>query len=127
MITWLNKIDGFDLNDPQKNVNAADMNEIKTTVNTNETTLTNLGASFTTFTGTTFQGSFVENEVPVGTMNSSNPTFTLANTPIVGSVKLYINGIRLQSGGIGYSISGATITMTIPPDSGDILLADYRK
>lgn len=126
-ITWLNKIDGFDLGDPQKNVNASDMNEIKTTVNTNETTLTNLGSSFTTFTGTTFQGTFVENEVPTGIMNSSNPTFTLANTPIAGSVKLYINGIRLKAAGVGYSISGTTITMTIPPDNGDILLADYRK
>lgn len=36
VITWLNKIDGLDLNDPQKNVNAADMNEIKSVVNTNE-------------------------------------------------------------------------------------------
>lgn len=35
-ITWLNKIDGLDLNDPQKNVTAADMNEIKSVVNTND-------------------------------------------------------------------------------------------
>lgn len=36
-ITWLDKIDGLDLNDPQKNVNAADMNQIKLTANATET------------------------------------------------------------------------------------------
>jgi hypothetical protein len=35
LITWLDKIDGSDAGDPQKNVNAADMNHIKTVVNTN--------------------------------------------------------------------------------------------
>lgn len=126
-ITWLDKINGFDLGDPQKNVNASDMNEIKTTVNNNEATLTNLGSSFTTFTGTTFQGTFVENEVPTGAVNGSNVTFTLLNTPIVGSVKLYINGIRLKAAGVGYTISGSTITMVLAPETGDILLVDYRK
>lgn len=127
MITWLNKIDGLDLGDPQKNVNAADMNQIKSNVNTNETTLANLGTSFTTFTGTTFPGTFVENMVPVGTVNGINVTFTLSDTPIAGSVKLYINGIRLKAAGVGYSISGNTITMVTAPETGDILLADYRK
>lgn len=37
MITWLDKIDGFDLGNPQKNVNAADMNQIKVAVNQVET------------------------------------------------------------------------------------------
>src|SRR6186713_859050 len=37
-ITWLDKIDGLDLLDPQKNVNAADMNQIKTAVNANVAT-----------------------------------------------------------------------------------------
>lgn len=36
-ITWLDKIDGFDLGNPQKNVNAADMNQIKVAVNQVET------------------------------------------------------------------------------------------
>lgn len=71
-------------------------------------------------------GTFIDNETPTGTMDSSNKTFTLANTPISGSVKLYLNGTRLTSG-VGYSISGATITMTFAPDSGEELRADYRK
>lgn len=55
-ITWLTKIDGFDLNDPQKNVNAADMNEIKTVTNTNAAEV-DLKA---------YSSSFVENEVAGG-------------------------------------------------------------
>jgi hypothetical protein len=35
IITWLDKIDGSDAGNPQKNVNAADMNQIKTVTNTN--------------------------------------------------------------------------------------------
>lgn len=65
---------------------------------------------------------FVDNETPSGTMNSINLTFTLANTPITGSVKLYWNGMR-----VNFSITGATITMNNAPDSGDDLKADYRK
>lgn len=68
---------------------------------------------------------FVDNETPSGAMDSVNATFTLANTPIVGSVHLYLRGLRLKPGA-GYTISGTTITMLIIPDSGDELIADYR-
>jgi hypothetical protein len=71
--------------------------------------------------------SFVDEETPTGTINGSNVTFTLANTPTAGSVKLYLNGIRLKQGANDYSISGLTITMTTAPLTGDLLLADYRK
>ena len=71
--------------------------------------------------------SFVENEVPSGTLDSINDTFTLANTPIAGSVKIYQNGIRLKGGGIDYNISGPTITFSTAPQAFDILLCDYRK
>lgn len=111
LITWLDKIDGLDLGDPQKNVNAADMNQIKTAVNTNAGLLTTM---------------FVENEVPSGAVNSLNVTFGLANTPVSGSLKLYHNGIRLKGGGVDYSISGVTITMATAPETGDNLIADYR-
>lgn len=71
-------------------------------------------------------GSFVDSEVPSGSVNSSNVTFTLANTPIAGSVKLYQNGIRLKVT-TDYSISGVTITFVTAPTTGDLLLTDYRK
>jgi hypothetical protein len=71
---------------------------------------------------------FVDAEVPSGTINGSNTSFTLANTPTSGTVKLYLNGQRLRSGsGNDYTISGTTITMGIAPVSGDYLEAEYRK
>lgn len=47
-ITWLNKIDGSDPGDPQKNVNAADMNLIKTVVNTNDGNTTTVATNLAT-------------------------------------------------------------------------------
>ena len=71
---------------------------------------------------------FVLSEVPSGAINGSNVTYTLANTPIAGTVQLYLNGIRQLAGaGNDYTISGATITYLTAPPTGSALLADYRK
>ena len=71
--------------------------------------------------------SFADEEVPSGLINGSNTTYTLANTPVSGSVKLFLNGVRLYAGaGNDYTISGTTITMASAPDTGSTLLADYR-
>lgn len=71
---------------------------------------------------------FIENEVPSGAIDGTNMTFTLANTPVAGSVQLYLNGLRQKSGaGNDYTISGATITYLAAPKTGDMLTADYRK
>lgn len=69
---------------------------------------------------------FVDGEVPSGAVNSSNVTYTLANTPVTGSVHLYLNGIRLKAT-VDYTISGLTITMTTAPTTGDLILCDYRR
>jgi hypothetical protein len=69
---------------------------------------------------------FVDEEVPSGTINSANTIFILANTPIVGSVKVFLNGIRMKAT-VDYNISGATITFVTAPTTGDSLLSDYRK
>lgn len=63
---------------------------------------------------------FVDNEVVAGSVS----TFTLANTPIVGSVHVYANGQRLTPT-VDYTISGATITTVLVWDAGTVL-ADYR-
>jgi hypothetical protein len=68
---------------------------------------------------------FVDSEVPSGTINGTNVTFTLANTPTSGSLHLYLNGVR-QTPTSDYSISTNTITMVAAPNTGDVLLADYR-
>lgn len=78
--------------------------------------------------GTLSPSNFVTEETPSGSINGSNTTFTLANTPTTGTVKLYLNGVRQKSGaGNDYTISTTTITMTTAPVSGDVLLADYMK
>lgn len=68
---------------------------------------------------------FVFGEVPSGTIDGTNATFTLANTPLSGTpVLLILNGDVLQSGsGNDFTISGATITMLLVPRSGDKLIA----
>ena len=114
-ITWLDKIDGFDLGDPQKNVNASDMNQIKNQHNALETTVAGLATS-----------SFVDNEIPSGSINGINGLFDLAFTPIAGSLKLYRNGVR-QEVTTTYSITGSQISFLVAPETGDTLRADYRK
>jgi hypothetical protein len=67
-------------------------------------------------------------ETPTGTINGSNTTFTLANTPTANSEQVYLNGLLLEPGaGNDYTISGATITMLAVPQTGDRLKASYWK
>ena len=73
--------------------------------------------------------SFVDNEIPTGTINGVNAVFTLASTPVAGSVHLYKNGMRMTPGtGNDFTISGSTITFESGaiPLTNDTLLADYR-
>lgn len=70
---------------------------------------------------------FVTEEVPSGSINGSNVTFTLANTPTTGTVRLFLNGLRQRAGGNDYAISGTTITMTTAPLTGEYLTGDYQK
>jgi hypothetical protein len=70
---------------------------------------------------------FVDMETPSGTVNGSNDTFSLANTPVTGSVHVYLNGVLQESGGNDYSISGSTITFVTAPESGSKVRASYRR
>lgn len=69
-------------------------------------------------------GTFVTNEIVAG----SATTFTLANTPILGSQAIYGAGIRLTPGaGNDYTIVGAVISILSPASySAGQVLADYR-
>jgi hypothetical protein len=68
-------------------------------------------------------GTFVENEIVSG----SGTSWTLADAPASGSVKLWGSGVRLTPGvGNDYAISGATITTANSYPAGS-LLADYRQ
>jgi hypothetical protein len=94
-----------------------------------------LAADSTQATGLAFvsavtSGNVILSEVPSGTVNGVNAAFTLANTPVAGTVQLYKNGVRQQVGGANdYTIATNTITFVAGnlPQTGDILLADYRK
>ncbi len=72
---------------------------------------------------------FADREVPSGSINGSNVTFTLANTPTTGSEMVFLNGV-LQTFTTDYSISGATITFTTAPIAGSdytaVLVCSYR-
>jgi len=68
---------------------------------------------------------FVYNEVPSGTINSSNKAFTLANTPNpASSLQLTLQG-QLQIQGTHYTLSGTAITMINAPLTGMTLNAVF--
>jgi hypothetical protein len=71
---------------------------------------------------------FVVRETPSGSVNGSNVTFTLANTPTGGTEEVYLNGLQQEPGaGNDYTISGATITYLTAPISGDKIRVSYMK
>ena len=71
---------------------------------------------------------FVDKAIPSGSINGSNTAFTLANTPVVGSEHVYLNGVLQESGaGNDYTISGANITLLSAPLTGEKLRVSYRK
>ena len=71
--------------------------------------------------------SFVTNETPTGTINGTNTVFTLANTPITGSVELYQNSLLLLPS-VHFTVSGSTITYVsgFQPTTGETHRVSYR-
>lgn len=69
---------------------------------------------------------FIKREIPSGTINGVNTTFTLANTPLANKEEVFFNGV-LQDVGAGndYTISGNTITMLVPPETGTKIRVSY--
>lgn len=63
----------------------------------------------------------VYNEIVAG----SDTTWTLADTPIAGTVRVYVNGQRLTVG-VDYTIAGSVITTTLFWSAGS-MVADYEK
>lgn len=78
------------------------------------------GATNVAISGT--NGTF--NETPGGTINSSNTSFTTAASYTSGTLRVYLNGIRLA--GADYSETGSTtFSMVTAPVTGDLLRVDY--
>ena len=72
------------------------------------------------------EANFEESEVPTGDLDGVDVTYTLANTPATGTLKLYLNGIRQKAGGEDYTLATNVITWVAAPVSTDVILADYR-
>lgn len=72
---------------------------------------------------------FVDAEIPSGTKNGTNVTFTLAGTPSPSSsLQLFVGGLLMMPGTAGdYVLGTATITMNVAPGVNDTMLAYYRK
>jgi hypothetical protein len=69
---------------------------------------------------------YITRETPTGSINGANTTFTLANTPVVGTEQVFLNGILQEPGaGNDYTISGLTITYLAAPATGDRLRVTY--
>jgi len=69
---------------------------------------------------------FVEDEIPTGTIDGSNMSFTLANTPNpASSLEVRKNGLIMILTE-EYSLSGDTLTLVVAPRIGMNLRVDYR-
>lgn len=69
-------------------------------------------------------GTLVPFEIPSGSINSSNVTFTVASTPIPNQLFLIRNGV-LQLPGTDYVLGGSTITFAVAPNAGDAVWCYY--
>lgn len=87
------------------------------------------GAGVVTLASTVIKAAnYVVNQVPTGTINGVNNTFTMADSPIAGKEMVYLNGQRMFPGaGNDYTVAAATITMLQIPLTGDRLTVDYLK
>ena len=63
---------------------------------------------------------------PTGTINGSNTSFTLPDTPSTDSLHLYLNGVYQTPGGVDYSLSTNTITYVSAPPTGSAHRARYE-
>lgn len=68
----------------------------------------------------------VYNEVPTGEIDGSNVTFQLESNPILGSERLYLNGL-IQRRGLDYTITDNYINLLFAPFPGEMLTCSYSK
>lgn len=86
-----------------------------------------LGAATKQYVDNKATSSMVDNEIPGGSINSSNVNFTTASVYATGSLQVYLNGQRLISGGSNdYVEVSSGFTMNYAPLTGDVLLVGYN-
>ena len=82
----------------------------------------------TPFADDFFNTTLVSNEVPGGSINGSNTSFTTASIFRTNSLRVFLNGQRLTAGASNdYQevAAGTGFTMNYAPATGDVLLVDY--
>lgn len=74
-------------------------------------------------------GTLVAGETPTGTINGTNKTFTLANTPITGAVVLIYTPANQPTQfllyGVDFTMVGSVATLVVVPITGSSLFANY--
>jgi len=79
-----------------------------------------------TFIGSAAAPTQVYGETPSGTINGINDEFTLANAPTAGTLRVFLNGLRMREGsGNDFTVTGTTLTMLQIPETDDDLQVDY--
>jgi hypothetical protein len=68
----------------------------------------------------------VYNEIPIGELDGVNCTFRLASMPLIGSEKIYVNGV-VQRRGIDYTIVNDYFVLNDAPTSSESLICSYGK
>jgi len=72
------------------------------------------------------ESDFIFHEIPTGNIDSLNTSYTLANTPVTGTVQVFLNGLLQAPGsGLDYTISGSTITFAKAPRTNSDLYVHY--
>ena len=93
------------------------------------TTLPSLSLPYSQLTGTPSlsayltASNFITSETPSGSINGSNTSFTAANSPVTGTIKMFWNGVRTTK----FTATGASITTLFVANTGDTILIDYQK
>ncbi len=70
--------------------------------------------------GTGTANSPVSGETPTGLINGSNKSYTLANVPVSGTLKVFIDGVRITD----FTLVATTLTVTLAPTT--TIICDYE-
>jgi hypothetical protein len=68
----------------------------------------------------------IYNETPIGEIDGVNKDYELSETPLMGTLQVYLNGL-LQTEGLDYTLNDKTISFTLEPLSGWIIKCSYDK
>lgn len=72
------------------------------------------------------ESDLIFHEIPTGSINSINTSFTIASTPVAGTVQVFLNGLLQAPGsGMDYTVSGTAIEFTKAPRTGSDLYVHY--